>query len=184
MVKDSPIVKVLQRLSALATERNTVLELALCHGAVVTVAYQSEAGLPGEVRSNDIAVELAEAVHQEQHLRIDWLETDIAIFIAEAASKHRLVSGEFAPGVVISANSSARVLAMKLHLLRLPLRSGATDLRDAEFLLEKINIPSPGQIKYIYARAFPTSPLSDRAENLIQRAFHARSAAKPETQPC
>jgi len=170
--------KALKRLSALAAESSTVLELALGHGALVVVAYHAAQGQRGQVRPNDIALVLADAVREELRLRTDWLETDIAIFIAEAATRHTLREDEFSPGIVLSVNGSARVLAQKLHLLREALPPEATDERDAEILLTKISIPNPGQIKYIYARAFPDVPISDRAKELIERAFHARSISK------
>jgi len=170
--------KALHRLKDLAAATKTVVELALCHGAVVAVAYRADNGQRGEVQPNDIVAHLADAVREEMRLRIDWLETDIAIFMTEASADHSLREGEFAPGVVLSVNGAARVLAQKLHLLRAPLPPNATDVRDAEFLLTKISVSTPGQIKYIYARAFPDTPMSEEAEKLIRRVFHARSLAK------
>ena len=170
--------KALRRLSALATASGTVIELALCHGAVVVVAYRADRGPRGEVQPNDIAIHLANAVSEEMRLRTDWLETDMAIFMTEASADHTLREDEFAPGVVVSVNGAARVLAQKLYLLREALPPNATDARDTEFLLTKISVSTPGQIKYIYARAFPDVPMNDHAAELIQRAFHARLAAK------
>ena len=170
--------KALQKLSGLAVQSSIVLELALCHGAVVIVAYRVDHGQRGAVRPNDIAVYLADAVREELQMREDWFDQDIAIFITEAAANHTLDEEEFAPGLVISVNGSARALAQKLHLLREPLPPEATDVRDAEFLLSKISVSNPGQIKYIYARAFPDTPISDHAQELIQRAFHSRSLLK------
>lgn len=169
--------KALRRLSTLATATKTIVELALCHGAVVTVAYRATDGGRGEALPNDIVVHLAAAVSEEMRLRIDWLETDIAIFMTEASADHALSENAFAPGVALSVNGGARVLAHKLFLLRGPLPASATDAQDAEFLLTKISVSTPGQIKYIYARAYPTLPMSPPAEDLIQRAFHARAIA-------
>ena len=168
----------LRKSSAFASDTGTVVELARSDGAIVVVAYRADRGQRGKVRPNDIAVNLADAVRKEMRLRADWLEADLAIFITEAAAKHPLREDEFAPGVAISVNGAARVLAKKLYLLREPLPPNATDARDAEFLLTKISVSTPGQIKYIYARAFPDIPISDRAQELIQRAFHTRSVAK------
>ncbi len=170
--------KALRRLSALAQEAKIVIELALSHGAVVVVAYHAAAGGRGAVLPNDIALHLAESVSDEMRLRRDWLETDIAIYMAEASADHELHENEFAPGIVLTVNGGARALAHKLYLLREPLPPDATDIRDAEFLLTKISVSTPGQIGYIYARAYPETPMSDAAKDLIQRAFHARSLAK------
>jgi hypothetical protein len=171
-------IKALRRLSALAAQTKTVIELALCHGAVVIVAYHASDGSRGTVQPNDIAIHLAGAVAEEMRLRSDWLETDIAIYITEAVADHELRENEFAPGVALSVNGGARVLAHKLHLVGEFLPPNATDRRDAEFLLTKISVSSPGQIKHIYARAYPEVPMSPAAEELIQRAFHARTVAK------
>lgn len=170
--------KALRRLSALAAQTKTVIELALCHGAVVIVAYRASDGGRGAVQPNDIAIRFADTVSEEMRLRSDWLETDIAIYMTEAVAAHELRENEFAPGVILSVNGGARVLAYKLHLLGESLPQGATDARDAEFLLAKISVSSPGQIKYIYARAYLETPMSPSAEELIQRSFHARTVAK------
>jgi hypothetical protein len=135
-------------------------------------------GRRGEVRPNDIAVDLIDAVREDLRLRVDWIETDIAAFIIEAAAKNTLRADEFIPGLVISVNGTARVLAQKLHLLREALPPTATDACDVEFLLRKISITSPGQIKYIYARAFPDIPISDQALELIERVFPVSPGAK------
>lgn len=155
-----------------------MLELALCHGAIVVLAYKLHSGKRGEVRPNDIAVSLAETVNDELRLRKNWLETDIAIFIADAAVNHEFWADQFFPGVALSIGGAARVLAHKLHLLSVDLPAESTDTRDAELLLSKIGVSSPGQVKYIYERAFPGSHLGERAQELVQRAFHGRSLAK------
>lgn len=170
--------KALRRLSALAAQTKTVIELALCHGAVVVVAYHASEGSRGAVQPNAIAIHLADAVAEEMRLRSNWLETDIAIYMTEAVAHHDLRENEFAPAVTLSVNGGARVLAHKLHLLGEFLPPNATDQRDAEFLLTKISVSSPGQIKYIYARAYPELPMAPAAEELIERAFHARTVAK------
>ena len=171
-------VKALRRLSTLATASGTVLELALCHGAIVVAAFRAVEGRRGEVRPNDIVTRLADIVSDEMRLRKDWLESDIAAFMTEASADHTLRPEEFAPGVVISINGGARMLAQKLNLLREDSPPDATDERDAEFLLRKISVSAPGQIRYIYERAFPDAPMSDRAQELIQRAFRARPLVK------
>ena len=111
----------------------------------------------------------------DQRLRHDWLETDVAIFLSEAAAaSHTLSPLEFAPGVLLSVNSSAKVLAMKLHLLVAPLPPDATDARDAEYLLERISVSSPDQIQHIYARIFPADRFSGPARQLVDRVLRAR----------
>ena len=129
--------KALRRLSVLAGEANTVLELAFCHGTLIAVACTSARGRLGEVRPNDIAVRLAASVR-----------------------------------------TAAKVLAMKLHLLRMPMPVEASDQRDVEFFLETIKVSSPDRIQRIYFRAFPGDPLSETALQLINRSFQVRAVLR------
>jgi hypothetical protein len=172
----SHVAKALHRLSDLASQANVMVELALCHGTVIAVAYSMEQLPLLVVRPNDIAIRLAEAVYMDQRLRHDWLETDVSIFMSEGTASHTLNAEDFAPGVRLSVNSSANVLARKLHLLRAPLPPDSTDAQDVEFLLGKIKVSSPEQIQHIYARAFPADSLSDTAHQIIDRVFRARAA--------
>jgi hypothetical protein len=166
----------LHELSVLAGDAGAAVELALCHGAVISIAYRIEDGWWHEVRPNDIAVHLAKSISESQRLRSDWLETDAAIFIAEAVKVNPLRADEFAPGVILSVDNTTEVLAKKLHLLRAPLPADATDAKDAEYLLEKSNFGSPAEVKFIYARAFPEGRLSEAALGLIGQVFQSRSA--------
>lgn len=174
----SHIAKALHQLSDLASQANVMVELALCHGTVIAVTYSMEQFPLFVVRPNDIVIRLAETVYLDQRLRHDWLETDVATYMAERAAAHTLLPDDFAPGVRMSVNSSANVLARKLYLLRAPLSVDATDARDAEFLIGKIKVISPDQIQRIYARAFPDEPLSDAAHQIIDRVFRARAATQ------
>ena len=169
--------KALRKLSVLATEAKTVIELALCHGAVIVIAYRADRGQQGQVLPNDIAIYLADAVGEEMRLRNDWLKTGLAHLLAEASAGHGLREREFAPGIVLSVNGTARVLAQKLHLLRDNLPPHATDERDAEFLLTKISVSAPEQIRHIYSRVFPGIPICDHAHQVIDHAFHERLVA-------
>lgn len=170
----NPVAKALHKLSDLASDENVRLELALCHGAVIAVASTTGPDQGCVVRPNDIVIRLAETVYLDQRLRHDWLETEVAIFIADAAAAHTLRPEEFTPGVVLSVNETARILALKLHLLGAPLTPDCTDARDAAFLLGKINVSSPEQIVRIYSRVFPGQRFSDTAHHLVDRAFRAR----------
>jgi hypothetical protein len=173
----SHIAKALHRLSELASQANVMVELALCHGTVIAVTYSREQFPIFAVRPNDIAIRLAETIYMDQRLRHDWLETDVAAFMSEGTASHTLHAEDFAPGVRLSVNSSANVLARKLHLLRAPLPPDSTDARDVEFLLGKIKVSSPDQIQHIYARAFPADSLSDTAHQIIDRVLRARAAS-------
>ncbi len=169
----TPVARALQQYSALAVKAGFTLELALCHGAVCTVAYRWVDGVRREVLPNDSCGELAAIVAETQRLRPDWVETEVAWFLANANARHTLQPDEFAPGLTLTINTGARVLAHKLHLLAAPMPSRATDARDAEFLLRKIHLASREQVDCIHDRYYPGSALSSAARQLIARTIHS-----------
>lgn len=169
--KQTPVARALQQYSALAVKAGCTFELALCHGAVCTVAYRWVGGERGEVLPNDCCGELAAIVAEAQRLRPDWVETEVAHFIATANARHSLRPDEFAPGLTLTINTGAQVLAHKLHLLGAPLPPRATDARDAGFLLHKIHLASREQVDCIHDRYYPGSALSSAARQLIAGAI-------------
>jgi hypothetical protein len=170
--ESTPITRALQQYSRLAVRAGCTFELALCHGTVCTLAFALNGAEPGEVLPNDLGLELAAAVAEAQRVRPDWVLTDMAQFIAAASAEHTLQPDEFAPGLTLSINTGARVLAHKLHLLDHPLPAAATDLTDAAFLLRKIHLASPEQVERIYARYYPDQELSQPAGQLIAESIH------------
>jgi len=167
-----PVVRALQQYSALAGKAGCVIELALCHGAVCTVAYRRVEGGCGEVLPNDLGIKLAAIVAEAHRLRPDWVETNVAHFVATAHARHSLQADEFAPGLNLTVNTGARILAHKLHLLGATLPPGATDAQDAAFLLGKIQLASAEQVERIHARYHPGGALSSAARQLIAGAIH------------
>lgn len=174
----TPVARALRQYSALAVKAGCTVELALCHGAVCTVAYRWIGGLRGDVLPNDCCEALAAIVAETQRLRPDWVETEVAWFIATASFRHCLRPDEFAPGLTMTINTGARILAHKLHLLTAGLPSHATDARDAEFLLRKIHLASREQVDCIHHRYYPGSTLSSAARQLIARTIHSPLASQ------
>lgn len=168
--------KALRALSNHSIKAGVMIELSLCHGALIALVHLSMHDGSSSVCPNVQAHELARKVGEVQRLRLGWLETDLAIYLAEEVRQHRMKGTEFQPGLTISVNSAARTLAEKLHILGAELPGGSTDLQEAEFLLEHIAVTSPQQIRHIYAKRYPHEPLSDLAEETINRAFRARAA--------
>lgn len=163
-------------MSNYAVKTGVMIELSLCHGALIAVTHLATRDGSSSVCPNVLAHELARMVGEEQRLHLNWLETDLAAYLAEEVRQHRLKGTEFQPSLTISVNSAARTLAEKLRLLGAELPEGSTDLQDAEFLLEHIAVTSPQQIQHIYAKRYPDEPLSDLAEETISRAFRGRAA--------
>ncbi len=174
--ESTPVTRALQQYSRLAVRAGCTFELALCHGTVCTLAFALNDAEPGEVWPNDLGLELAAAVAEAQRLRPDWVNTDVAAFIAAGNAGHTLQADEFAPGLILSINTGARVLAHKLHLLDRPLPAAATDLPDAAFLLRKIHLASPEQVERIYTRFYPGRKLNLTAEQLIAETIHSLAA--------
>jgi len=172
----TPVSRALQQFSRLATRVGCTFELALCHGSVCTVAYHQVGESGNEVLPNDRGVELAGLVAETQRLRPDWVDTEVGPFIAAANAGHSLQADEFAPGLTLTINTGARVLAHKLHLLAAPLPAASTDARDAAFLLRKIHLASPEQVERIYARYYPDRELNAAARQLVAVALQAQSA--------
>lgn len=170
--ESTPVTRALQQYSRLAVRAGCTFEFALCHGTVCTLAFALNGEEAGEVLPNDLGLELAAAVAETQRLRPGWVNMDVAQFIAAASADHTLQPDEFAPGLTLSINTGARVLAHKLHLLDLPLPAAATDLQDAAFLLRKIHLASPEQVERIYARYYPDRELNRTAGQLIAESIH------------
>lgn len=168
--------KALRALSHLAAKAGVRIELSLCYGALIALVHLSVQDGSSSICPNVPAHELARMVGEAQRLSLDWMKTDLVAYVTEEVRQHRLKGTEFQPGVVISINSAARTLAEKLHLLGTELSEGATDLQDAEFLLENIAVTLPQQIRHIYAKRYPHEPLSDLAEATINRSFRSRAA--------
>jgi len=170
--ESTPVTRALQQYSRLAARAGCTFEFALCHGTTWTLAFALNGDEAGEVLPNDLGLELAAAVAEAQRLRPDWVQTGVAQFIAAASADHTLQPDEFAPGLTLSINTGARVLAHKLHLLGSPLPAAATDLQDAAALLRKIHLTSPEQVERIYARYYPDQLLSQAAGQLIAESIH------------
>jgi hypothetical protein len=132
----------LRRLAELAVAEGIELELSLYGGAVFTLVYGSRditKDVNALIRPSDAGTRLARQVAREQGLPEDWLNPDVAQFLAEREAKRPLPPAEaFGPGLVVTLPTAAYLLALKLSACRPPLPGYAGDEPDIRFLLGKI----------------------------------------------
>lgn len=164
----------LRRLAELAAAEHLVLELALCHGAVITVAYgQSESASarakivePGS-RSDALVAKVA----AEHRLPADWLKEDVKFYLATFAAHRRSDIDHFGPNLILCVSDSAHVLAMKLHACDVSRPPAATDLADVEFLVQKLHLVSWAAVMEVYERFFPGCSLNGDLRCLVLEMF-------------
>lgn len=118
------LTRALRRLGELAVDEGAVLEVSLYGGAVFTLVYESREAtkdVDAVVRPGEIARRLARRVAEEFNFPHDWLNDDVARFLADRESKRELDRDLFGPGLVVSVPTASYLLALKLHAFRAPL---------------------------------------------------------------
>ena len=100
------------------------MEVSLYGGAVFTLVYGSREAtkdVDAVVRPSEIARRLALKVAQEFGLPEDWLNDQVAPFLAEKEAKRRLTGIDWGEGLRVSVPTAAYLLALKLRAARPPL---------------------------------------------------------------
>lgn len=160
----------LRRLGELARAEGVELELSLYGGSVFTLVYgsrESTKDVDGVIRPSEIGRKLARQVAREQTLPEDWLNGDVAQFLAEREEHRPYPKDDLGPGLVVTVPTAAYLLALKLRACRPPLPGYPGDEADILFLLGKIRPASHADIAAIFARFFPHDVLSAQAEDVI-----------------
>ena len=160
----------LRRLGELAQAEGVELELSLYGGAVFTLVYgsrESTKDVDGVIRPSEIGHKLARQVAREQALPEDWLNGDVAQFLAEREERRPYPKDDLGAGLVVTVPTAAYLLALKLRACRPPLPGYPGDEADILFLLRKIRPTSREDITALFARFFPHDVLSPRAEDII-----------------
>ncbi len=161
----------LRRLGELARAEGLDLELSLYGGTVFTLVYgsrESTKDVDGIIRPAELGRELARQVALEQSLPQDWLNGDVAQFLAEREERRPYPKDDLGPGLVVTVPTAAYLLALKLRACRPPLPGYPGDEADILFLLRKLRPASREEIEASFARFFPTDCLSPRAEDVIE----------------
>ena len=170
--------RALRRLGELARAEDVELELSLYGGAVFTLVYgsrESTKDVDAVIRPTEIGHKLARQVAREQALPEDWLNSDVAQFLAEREERRPYPKDDLGSGLVITVPTAAYLLALKLRACRPPLPGYPGDEADILFLLRKIRPSSREDIAALFARFFPHDVLSPQAEDIID-AWVAQSA--------
>jgi hypothetical protein len=158
--------RALSRLAELAGAEKIALEVALCHGQIITVVYA--VGQTGKaVESSSRAAALVRQVASEQRLPADWLEEDVKFYLALTAARGQPHLQEFGPSVVLSLAEPEHLLAMKLHLCQGQLVPATADRHDLAFLIEKAGLASVDSVEQTYAQYFPEHKLAEDARAMI-----------------
>jgi hypothetical protein len=164
------LTRALRRLGELAVAEGVVLEVALYGGAVFALVYESRDAtkdVDAIVRPGDVGLRLAARVADELRLPADWLNDDVARFLAEKEDKRRLDPAMFGPGLIVSVPTASYLLALKMHAFRSPLPGYAGDHDDIVFLLRKMDLRSAAEAAKHHLRFFPHDVLSDERRDLL-----------------
>jgi hypothetical protein len=168
--------RALRRLAELADSDKIALEVALCHGQIITVVYslaRDPQATGKTVESNARAAALVRQVASEQRLPADWLAEDVKFHLALAAARGQPHPNEFGPSLVLSLSEPEHLLAMKLHLCQGDGVPATSDRHDLAFLIEKACLASIESIEHTYARFFPEHKLADDVRTLVSRLLPA-----------
>lgn len=161
------------------------LELSLYGGAVFALVYgsrDSTKDVDGVIRPAEIGKRLVRQVAQEQSLPDDWLNGDVAQFLAERKERRPYPKDDLDPGLVITIPTAAYLLALKLRACRPPLPGYPGDEADILFLLRKIRPASREEIEAIYARFFSAGrsrPARGRRHRRVVGASRLSDHASP-----
>jgi len=165
------LTQALRRLGELAVAEGVELELSLYGGAVFTLVYgsrDSTKDVDALIRPSDVGHRLAIRVAHELGLPEDWINSDVAQFLAEQEAKRALPAVMFGPGLHVTVPTAAYLLALKLRACRPPLPGYPGDAADIRFLLGKIKPASRAEVDAIFTRFFPHDALTERAGEMIE----------------
>ena len=164
------LVRALRRLGELAVADGVELELSLYGGAVFTLVYgsrESTKDVDGLIRPAEVGRALVRRVAAEQGLPEDWINGDVAQFLAEREERRPYPKDDLGAGLVVTVPTAAYLLALKLRACRPPLPGYAGDEPDILFLLGKIRPASRGEVEELFGRFFPHDVLWARAEEIV-----------------
>ncbi|MFT3783515.1 MAG: hypothetical protein QM790_15995 [Nibricoccus sp.] len=168
--------RALRRLAELADSEKVALEIALCHGQIITVVYavgRDQLSTSKAVESSTRAAALVRQVASEQRLPADWLEEDVKFYLALTAARGQPHLQEFGPSLVLSLAEPEHLLAMKLHICQGQVVPATADRHDLAFLIEKAGLDSVDSVESTYARFFPEHKLADDARAMVTRLLPA-----------
>jgi len=164
--------KALARLAEIAEAEGVALEIALCHGRVITVAYSLDRDPTSHskvVEPPSRAASLLLQVTKEMRLPGDWLEEDVRFYLALMAARSQPHLHQHGPHLVLSVSEPAHLLAMKLHAFQAAPVQAGLEHHELAFLIEKMGLASMDAVERAYARFFPEHSLGEDVRKLIAR---------------
>ncbi|PTY03697.1 hypothetical protein DB347_20915 [Opitutaceae bacterium EW11] len=173
------ITRALRRLSELAANERLALEIALCHGHIMTVVYTLPDDASGHAKmvvSSSRGAELVRQVASEQRLPSAWIEEDVKFFVALTAARNPSQLREYAPSLILSVSEPPHLFAMKLHALHADSSPALADRHDLAFLLQKLSLSSMEAVEHAYARFFPDQALPDDVRKIVAQLLPASNA--------
>ncbi|MCF3651620.1 hypothetical protein [Synoicihabitans lomoniglobus] len=168
------LTQALQRLGQLAVGEGIELELSIYGGAVFTLVYgsrDSTKDVDALIRPVEVGHRLARQVAREQELPDDWINGDVALFLAKREAKRPLSGVSFGPGLIVTVPTAAYLLALKLRACRPALPGYPGDEPDIQFLIGKMKPASLTEVESIFARFFPQDVLTDTAVEIVEAAL-------------
>ena len=166
--------RALQRLADLAQQAHLVLEVTLCYGKVILIAYANPTDriVPSRiVEPTSRTGKLVRQVAAEQRLPIDWLREDVRYYLAVFVARRRHDFDVFGPNLTLSVAEPAHVLAMKLHACECIRPADPQDLADVEFLVQKLGLVTWAAVASVYERFLPGCALGSDVRARVVEMF-------------
>lgn len=177
--------RALQRLADLAQQEHLIVEVALCHGKVILIAYANpkDCIVPARiVEPTSRTGKLVRRVAAEQRLPSDWLREDVRYYLAVFAARRRRDFDVFGPSLTLSVAEPAHVLAMKLYVCECVQPADPQDLSDVEFLVQKLGLVSWASVASIYERFLPGCALGSDVRGRVAEMFLPATRNLPSRQ--
>jgi hypothetical protein len=172
----------LRRLAEMAQREHLVLEIALCHGQILTLAYSDPNAriVPARIVESACRAEaLISEVASECRLPRDWLREDVRYYLALFDARRCADFDRFGRSLILSTAESGHVLAMKLHACECACPPEPKDLADVEFLVQKIGLTTWAEVAFLYDRFLPGCVLGGNVRARVTEMFMPSSRFRP-----
>jgi len=155
------LLRALRRLGELALAEGLTLELCLYGGRAFMLVYGTRIATRDEnswINSCGIGLRLAKIVAVEQGLPNDWLNDQMKVLFASIGGRSNLPLA--IPGLKLYASIASHLLALKTLACCPPNSRRRGDWDDLKFLINKMEIKSPDEIKEHIDRYYPEHKLT------------------------
>ena len=167
MLDKDVMMKLLHEIDDAVSSLNVKLNLDIYGGAVMCAVYNSRQfteDIDACYRNFDIVEPLIKSLADKYNLPNDWLNNNVED-IKSSLITEDLISMEGFKNISIRYPSAEQMLALKLYASRL---SPKSDLRDAVYLANELNVTTFSQLDNILRKFIYSDALSSRQENFIK----------------